>query len=385
MASASSTSNAAVRPTPAKPPTVSVLMPTYDGERFLRPAIESILNQTFSDFELIVVDDASTDSTPQILAELRDKDPRLIVLTNDRNLGIAGATNRALAAARGQYVALQDHDDISLPHRFQTQVDFLNSHPDIAVVGSAATLIDDVGNPCGDAPLGIWANRQNLQSHDDLDLTWDLLFGCPIYHTSVTVRRNAILDLGGYRPDPAFQCAQDFELLSRLAMRYRVASLKEVLVLWRRHSGTVGRQQSEQQLRANEAISSRNLWAVYDLRTGQVESTSDQRSFRYLGLKAFLCMPEGKLPDLPAGQVISGAQFLSEINEKFYRMRTFPRSAVARHRAPLNWLWGKHAIALSIRAPWDVRSRARMFWLGLITLGRATRAACSHRLMPEGH
>src|SRR5580658_530 len=121
-------------------PLVSVVMATYNGEKFLRPAIASILDQTFRDLELIVVDDASTDRTESILRDF--KDDRMVVLRNHRNLGIAGATNRGLNAARGQYIALQDHDDISLPHRFQTQVEFLNSHPDIAVVGSAATLID---------------------------------------------------------------------------------------------------------------------------------------------------------------------------------------------------------------------------------------------------
>jgi glycosyltransferase involved in cell wall biosynthesis len=141
-------------------------MPTYNGERFLRPAIESILNQTFRDFELILIDDGSNDSTPRILADLKDKDKdnRLIVLTNQRNLGIAGATNRGLAAARGEYVALQDHDDISLPHRFQTQVDFLDSHPTVALVGSAATLIDENGVNHGDFP----------QPCEEIDLKWEL-------------------------------------------------------------------------------------------------------------------------------------------------------------------------------------------------------------------
>ncbi len=126
-------------------PVVSVLMPTYNGERFLRPAIESILNQTFRDFELIVIDDGSRDQTAEILREFAARDNRILVLTNERNLGIAAATNRGLAAARGEFVALQDHDDISLPHRIQTELEFLHSHPEIALVGSAATLIDENG------------------------------------------------------------------------------------------------------------------------------------------------------------------------------------------------------------------------------------------------
>src|SRR3984885_13637441 len=90
-------------------PAISVVMPTYNGERLLPPAIESILNQTFPNFELIVIDDGSTDNTPRILTEFDDD--RLIILTNDRNQDIAAATNRGISAARGEYVALQDHDD----------------------------------------------------------------------------------------------------------------------------------------------------------------------------------------------------------------------------------------------------------------------------------
>lgn len=101
MALASSTTNNLSREPHPVTPVVSVVMPTYNGERFLRPAVESILNQTFRDFELIVIDDGSTDSTPHILAEFKDKDARLIVLTNERNLGIAGPPIGALPPPAG--------------------------------------------------------------------------------------------------------------------------------------------------------------------------------------------------------------------------------------------------------------------------------------------
>src|SRR5574337_525468 len=115
MATVSALSTTNDDPRPAGAPRISVVMPTYNGERFLRAALESILGQSFRDFEVIVIDDGSTDSTPAILREFAAKDPRVIVLTNDHNLGIAGATNRGLAVARGEYIALHDHDDISLP------------------------------------------------------------------------------------------------------------------------------------------------------------------------------------------------------------------------------------------------------------------------------
>jgi glycosyltransferase involved in cell wall biosynthesis len=364
-------------------PVVSVIMPTWNGEQFLRPAIDSILNQTFTDFELIVINDGSTDSTPRILAEYKDE--RLVVLTNEHNLGIAGATNRGLAVARGEYVALQDHDDTSLPQRLQTQVEYLDSHPEIALVGSDAILINDDGAPYNKKPaLGIWANRNNLQSQDDLDLKWDLLFGCPFYHISVMIRRTAILDVGGYRRDPSFQFAQDFELLSRIAVRYRVANLMVPLVLWRRHSEAAGRKYSQRQQSSNNSISFRNMCTVYEAeprrdrraahpngiaKPHNPEScvTFDQWS-RFLGLKAFLCTPEGKLPDLPPAQVLSGVQFLYDIQENFYWMHRFPRSNANKHRRPYNWIWGKHAVALAVRAPWDWSSRIQMFRMGMRSL-----------------
>src|SRR5579872_6896113 len=192
--------------TQATTPAISVVMPTYNGERFLRPAIESILNQTFPNFELIIIDDGSTDNTPHILSEF--KDTRLTVLTNQQNLGIAVATNRGLAAARGEYIALQDHDDISLPHRFQTQLDFLNTHPEIALVGSAAELIDENGVPYADY----------FEPENDIDIKWETLFRCPISHTSVMARRKVLLDVGGYSTDGALRVASDYDFLSRVVM-----------------------------------------------------------------------------------------------------------------------------------------------------------------------
>lgn len=359
-------------------PAISVLMPTYNGERFLRPAIESILNQTFPNFELIVIDDGSTDNTPHILSEFNDT--RLTVLTNPKNSGIAAATNRALAAARAEYIALQDHDDISLPHRLQTQLDFLNTHPEIALVGSAATLIDENGTAFSKKfALGIWANRHNLQSQDDLNLKWDALFGCPFYHVSVMVRCGVILGLGGYSEDPEFQYAQDFELLSRITMRHRVANLDAPLVLWRRHPEAAGRSCSQRQQQSNDNISFRNLCMVHNAITGDAQflplnHPADNLRYLFDGFKAFLHMPNGGLPNLPSEQVLAGADFIYRVQNNFYRMHRFSRRGAARHRVPYNWLWGKHALALALRAPWDLRSRIRMFAFGLRSLGRAAAA-----------
>ncbi len=358
-------------------PVLSAVVPTYNGERFLRPALESILNQTFRDFELIVVDDASTDSTPCILAELRDD--RLIVVRNDHNLGIAPATNAGLALARGKYVALQDHDDISLPQRFQTQVEFLDSHPDVVLVGTAALQIDENGS----------VSEALTQPTDDLDLKWGLLYGCCFHHTSLMVTRSVILDEGGYHEDPSFPFAPDYDLFSRIGTRYLVANLAEPLVLWRRHSGNTSFSHGQQQKRSEAIISFRNVCALMDLphdglgkadvpqekRHDVLNPTSypiaESRYRDFLGLRAFLLTEAGEFPSLPPDQVVAGLRFLTDIERAFYQKYGYSGAVACRHRRALNWKSGKHAVALSLRAPWDWRSRLRFMMLGLLRLRSA--------------
>jgi glycosyltransferase involved in cell wall biosynthesis len=344
-------------------PVISAIMPTYNGERFLRPAIESILNQSFSDFELIVVDDGSTDRSPQILREFAERDSRIIVLTNEHNLGIARATNRGLAAARSSYVALQDHDDISLPQRFQTQLDFLASHPEIALVGSAATLIDDAGNPYGNYPVPC----------DEVELQWNLLFAGDCFHyTSILLRRDALLEIGGYDEDPAFRYSEAWAPAARLAARNRVANLPDPLVYWRRHADATSLQHRQAQAQSGEAIRLHNLALIAEHLPHYKRSDI---SYYIQGLTAFTSTPAGQFPALPARQVIDGFRFLCEIQDAFYKMHHFPRAVVARHRQAPTWTWGKHALALALRAPWDFASRIRIFPLAIRCLLRSAAAS----------
>ncbi len=149
--------------TSEKVPRVSVLMSVYNGERFLRDSVESILGQTFTDFEFLILDDGSTDSTCEILEEYANKDARIVLVRNDRNLGLTRSLNKGLRLVRGEYLARQDADDISLPKRLEMQVKFLDAHPEVGVVGSALEIIDENGNtiPYGKhgevivTPLGI--------------------------------------------------------------------------------------------------------------------------------------------------------------------------------------------------------------------------------------
>src|SRR4051812_26679567 len=125
----------------AASPTVSVLMAVYNGEQYLREAVNSILSQTFKDFEFIIIDDGSTDRSPELLASYARADSRVKLISRP-NKGLTKSLNEGLHAARGEFVARMDGDDISLPERFERQVSYLREHPEVVLVGSRVEFID---------------------------------------------------------------------------------------------------------------------------------------------------------------------------------------------------------------------------------------------------
>lgn len=204
-------------------PKITVLMPVYNGERFLRSAIESVLTQDCNDFDLLIVDDGSTDGTVGIVRSFRD--PRIRLLQNPHNLGIVGALQAGLQVAKGEYVARLDADDLCCPGRLRLQAEYLDDHPCIMVVGGACDLIDGdgaiVGAYCGPTvPILI---------------DWELLFSNAMKHSSVMFRRVEILDMGGYRT--GFPHAEDYDLWRRIsnAMPESMAQLKIPLIQLRLH------------------------------------------------------------------------------------------------------------------------------------------------------
>jgi FkbM family methyltransferase len=204
---------------PVPVPMVSVLMAVHNGRDYLTQALESLYQQTWQNFELIIVDDASTDDTPEILNRL--KDARTLIHRNPANLGLTRSLNIGLRLCRGQFVARMDADDLSLPQRFARQVEFLQSHPDIAMVGSPYYRIDAQGNIAAriDVPADDTAIRQMMRQK------------CAFGHGTVMVRRQVLLDCGGYNED--FTYAQDFDLWLRMSERYKLANLSEPLYAWR--------------------------------------------------------------------------------------------------------------------------------------------------------
>lgn len=232
-------------------PQLSVLLPVRDGASYLRESLQSVRDQSFGDFELIVVDDGSTDATPRILDELAREDARLVVLRR-QPAGVAAALATGLAHARAPLVARIDADDAALPTRFDKQIAFLAAHPQVGVLGTALEVVDAAGR----------AGRRWQGPEDHARAALELLFRPPLGHPTVMLRRALLDEAGGY--DPAFEGAEDYELWTRLVEITRFANLPEPLVRYRVHPGAVTHRRGrttmrEVTLRARRAFRTRLL------------------------------------------------------------------------------------------------------------------------------
>ncbi|MDB5298037.1 MAG: hypothetical protein JWO31_4020 [Phycisphaerales bacterium] len=250
----------------AAAPRVTVLMAVRDEARFLPVAVDSVLGQCFSDFELLVVDDASADATPAVLAAAAARDHRVRVVRNDRNLGLTASLNRGLALAAGAFVGRLDGDDVARRDRLAAQVAFLDANPAVGIVGSSRTVVDEAG--------GFLYHAAALES--DRDIRWRLLLGNPLAHPTVMIRRG-VLAAHGLRYDESFRTAQDYELWTRLLTVTRAANLPDALVTYRRRAGGVSLSRREEQLAAHDRIAH---LAIGRLVPGLPVSAEDVRQLR---------------------------------------------------------------------------------------------------------
>jgi glycosyltransferase involved in cell wall biosynthesis len=210
-------------------PSVSVMMPVYNAERYVGKAIESILSQEFGDFELVIVNDGSTDGSLEILRDYAERDRR-IYLTSRPNVGLVGSRNELLDAARSDLVACMDADDISLPDRLEKQVEYLREHPDCVLVGSRVIIIDPDGQP-------LQIMGQHLE-HEAIDRALMNGEGQIIYNPSVMFRKRVAQQVGAYRRE--FDWAEDLDLFLRMAEVGRLANLPEPLLAYREHLSKTG-------------------------------------------------------------------------------------------------------------------------------------------------
>jgi len=211
-------------------PKISVVMSVYNGEKHLRESIESILNQTSTDFEFIIVNDGSTDASPQIIKSYDDARTRII--NNKKNIGLTKSLNKAIKEARGEYIARQDADDISLPNRLELQLEFLEKHPEVALLGTGIYVINENGDEI---------EKRIMHPNPKKSL----LKGNRFIHGSVMFRKSVIDELGAY--NETLKYSQDYELWLRMSKKYNVRNLTAPLYKLRMHRGSILSKKVEEQ------------------------------------------------------------------------------------------------------------------------------------------
>lgn len=228
--------------------TVSVLLPVYNCEKFVAEAIDSILTQSFNDFELIIVNDGSTDRSAEIIRSYTD--PRIVYIENDQNAGLVRVLNSGLSMAQGVFIARMDADDISYPGRFEKQVSYLLAHPEIGVVGSAMQEINSEGRDLSSCRFP--------ENHDLI--AWALCFRNPIVHPSVMMRREILINNGGYPTELIIP--EDYYLWHLLISKTKFANLPEILIKYRQHEDSV-RVRLKDQHQKNRVAISQNIISKY--------------------------------------------------------------------------------------------------------------------------
>lgn len=217
-------------------PKVSILCSVYNGDPFLEECLESVINQSFQDFELIIVDDMSVDATEKILDQYARRDHRIRVLRNQTRRGLTRNLNLALQEAKGEYLARLDADDLMAPERLAQQVAYLDSHPQCSLLGSAAGLIDEKGNP-----IGQWQGGQ-----DATLLRWKAISANPLTHGSVMMRHSFLLQ-HHLAYNESFEVSQDYELWLRILPLTEAFCLSDPLYILRCHASSVSALRRRQQ------------------------------------------------------------------------------------------------------------------------------------------
>lgn len=199
-------------------PKISVIMSVYNCEKYLKQSVDSILNQSYKDFEFIIINDGSTDRSREILESYKDDRIRLF---NNKNKGLTKSLNEAIRYSNGKYIARMDADDISLPERFKKEINFLDSNRDIVMCGTWADFIDENGKLL----------REFKRPVTDKEIKREIIFHNPFIHPSVMMRKTVFNEIGFY--DESFRYAQDYELWTRIVTKFKTANIPEKLLEYR--------------------------------------------------------------------------------------------------------------------------------------------------------
>lgn len=223
---------------------ISVLLPVYNAEKYIDQSIQSILNQTYTNFELLIIDDGSTDNSLSVIQCFDDT--RIKIIQNKKNLGLIKTLNKGIDLAQGKYIARMDADDIAMPNRLEKQIAFLENKPQYALVGTQANFI--FGDKLSKALF-------NMETKSEV-LPVLSLFTCPFIHPSVMIRTDV---LKAFRYDENFRTAEDFELWTRILKKYPCANLPESLLQYRIHDNNISTIQNDKQIDSVRRIYEANL------------------------------------------------------------------------------------------------------------------------------
>ncbi|RWU07563.1 glycosyltransferase family 2 protein [Pedobacter chitinilyticus] len=221
-----------------KNPIVTVFMAVYNGEKYIKEAIESVLTQSYRDFELLIINDGSTDKTLDVIAQF--KDPRIRLLHNDGNRGLTYTRNHGVKEARGEYFAILDSDDIAMPNRLKIQVDYMNANADVAICGGQAVLID-----------GSSKEIRPYKVHSGDSLSHWLVLHNVFINSTLMIKTSVMREMGGYRD---MAPAEDYDLSFRIGLKYRVANISDTFVFYREHGNNISKVQTEKLNNAERRI-----------------------------------------------------------------------------------------------------------------------------------
>lgn len=259
---------------------VSILLPVFNGEQFVGNAIESVLHQLYATWELVVIDDGSTDGTALCVRRYDDK--RIVYIKNEHNMGIQKSLNKGLQNATGEYIARIDADDVWVDiHKLSLQVNFLETHPLCVLIGTGAVVVDE---------KGVEQFRYTEKSTDQ-EIRNRLLFHNPFVHSSVVMRKDAILSVGGYSEDPSVLHVEDYDLWFRLSKVGQYVNLPKHCVLYMTRLDSLSAIHKKAQFRKNIQLIKKYghlfkykycalVWGYVRLCVGVILSTTPARFLR---------------------------------------------------------------------------------------------------------
>lgn len=236
-----------------KTPRISVLMPAYNSEMYIAESIESVLNQTYTDFELIIINDGSTDNTARIIRKYAKSDRRIKFINNTRNRGLIAVLNQGLGLCTGEYIARMDSDDISLPTRFARQIEYMDGHPECGVLGTWFEI------------FGKWTH---VVRHPTRIKLLNFLGDEHVGHPTVMLRKS-IIDKYGFRYDANYKHAEDFELWSRMVLVTEIHNIPQILLRYRWADGNISVVHAAEQQNATARVKQNILNKLSDDTTKQ--------------------------------------------------------------------------------------------------------------------